>query len=144
MAADTPVYDGIDRGIDKIEKLADLTEKNVNASAEVNAKMIKLTTWIFWLTLVIGVFTVIQILPYFKFTIKITQYTLSLWKVILLVGLAFAFTGLVLMIQSKFAKVDGELAESVGGAGRPWWLRIGWFLAVGGFVSQVIGALMAP
>lgn len=145
MSADSLGNDGGYGGINIIEKLADLTEKNVNASAEVIKKMIKLTTWIFWLTLIISVFTAIQILPYFNFKKENIIFTFSLWKLILLGGLGLSFAGLVLMVQSKFYKLsDGTQGESVGGAGRPCWLKFGWGLTIGGFVLQVLGTLMAP
>ena len=124
-----------------IEQLIKVTKENIEAATISNNKMVKLTNWIFWLTLVIGIFTAIQILPYFKFAKEIAQYTLNLWKTILLVGLASAFAGLVFMVQSKFSKDGGE---SVGGPARPWWLRIGWALTIGGFALQVLGTLMAP
>lgn len=153
MSADTTVSGGTDpsavregmkESVDELKELRDLTEKNIKATTDANNKMIKLTTVIKWLTYIISFFTLMQIFMNFKPTKEIAVFTLTLWKTIIIVGLGVSFAGLVCMVYSKFTKINGGEAESVGGAGRPRLLTVGWVLTITGFLLQILGTLMAP
>ncbi len=66
-----------------------------------------------------------------------------LWKILVLVGLGMAFSGLVLMIESRIyrSKEMGTLDST--NIIHPWYYRIGWVLTIVGFILQVFGVVIS-
>jgi hypothetical protein len=65
-----------------------------------------------------------------------------IWKSAIIIGLGMTFLGLILMIEAKVYRQNGEAYESTGIV-HPVFYKVAWILTISGYIFQIVGVIFS-